>query len=121
MLAGEALAAAIRRMIREQKYALVGHPFEKLLGDADDWVIGPRFSTACYVEHSVPAVLYLALKYPNDPEKVLVVNTNLGGDNVYRGAVLGALLGAENGLDRFPRHWVTGLLNPPSEMRPPAV
>jgi ADP-ribosylglycohydrolase len=63
---------------------------------------------------------YLALKYPNDPEKALVVNTNLGGDNVYRGAVLGALLGAEKGLDRFPRRRVTGLLNPPPEMRPPA-
>jgi len=121
VLAGEALTAAIRRMIREQKYALVGHPFEKLIGDADDWVIGPRFSTACYVEHSVPAVLYLALKYPNDPEKALVVNTNLGGDNVYRGAVLGALLGAENGLDRFPRRWVTGLLNPPPAMPAPAM
>jgi len=121
VLAGEALTAAIRRMIREQKYALVGHPFEKLIGDADDWVIGPRFSTACYVEHSVPAVLYLALKYPNDPEKALVVNTNLGGDNVYRGAVLGALLCAENGLDRFPRRWVTGLLNPPPAMPAPAM
>ena len=48
----------------------MGHPFEKLLTDPDDWVIGPRFSTACYVEHSVPAVLYLSLKYHNDPEKV---------------------------------------------------
>lgn len=121
VLAGERLETAIRRMIREQKHAFVSHPFEKLLGDPDDWVIGPRFSTACYVEHSVPAVLYLALKYPNDPEKALVVNTNLGGDNVYRGAVLGALLGAENGLDKFPRRWVTGLLNPPPEMRPPVV
>jgi ADP-ribosyl-[dinitrogen reductase] hydrolase len=99
----------------------VGHPFEKLLGDPDDWVIGPRFSTACYVEHSVPVVLYLAFKYSNDPEKALVVNTNLGGDNVYRGAVLCALLGAENGLDHFPRRWVKGLLNPPPEIRPPAV
>ena len=121
VLAGERLTAAIRRMLREQKYPFVGHPFEKLLGDPDDWVIGPRFSTACYVEHSVPVVLYLAFKYSNDPEKALVVNTNLGGDNVYRGAVLGALLGAENGLDYFPRRWVKGLLNPPPEIRPPAV
>ena len=61
VLAGTPLDAAIRRLIQAQKYPFVGHPFEKLLTDPDDWVIGPRFSTACYVEHSVPAVLYLAL------------------------------------------------------------
>jgi ADP-ribosylglycohydrolase len=82
-------------------------------------VIGPRFSTACYVEHSVPAVLYLALKYHNDPQKALVVNTNLGGDNAYRGALLGALLGAGNGLEKFPKRWVEGLLEPPAELTLP--
>jgi ADP-ribosyl-[dinitrogen reductase] hydrolase len=119
VLSGEPLAAAIRRMIREQKYPFVSHPFEKLLGNPDDWVIGPKFSTACYVEHSVPAVLYLSLKYAGDPEKALIVNTNLGGDNVYRGAVLGALLGAENGLEKFPKRWVEGLLTPPPELAMP--
>jgi ADP-ribosylglycohydrolase len=119
VLGGEALDAAIRRMLREQKHSFAGHPFEKLLGDPDDWVIGPRFSTACYVEHSVPAVLYLALKYSHDLQKALVVNTNLGGDNVYRGAVLGALLGVQNGLENFPRRWVEGLLNPPPELSRP--
>jgi ADP-ribosylglycohydrolase len=121
VLAGERLAAAIRRMLHEQKYPFVGHPFEKLLADPDDWVIGPRFSTACYVEHSVPAVLYLALKYSNEPEKALVANTNIGGDNAYRGAVLGALLGAEKGLEAFPRRWIKGLLNPPPEIPPSVV
>ena len=116
VLGGEALDAAIRRMIREQKHPFVAHPFEKLLGDPDDWVIGPRFSTACYVEHSVPAVLYLSLKYARDPEKALVVNTNLGGDNVYRGAVLGALLGAQHGKKGFPQRWIEGLLDPPPEL-----
>jgi len=64
------------------------------------------------VEDSVPAVVYLALKYHHDPEKALVVNTNLGGDNVGRGAVLGAMLGAEHGPDGFPERWVSGLLEP---------
>jgi len=36
----------------------------------------------------------LALKYHHDPEKALIANTNLGGDNAARGSVLGALLGA---------------------------
>jgi ADP-ribosylglycohydrolase len=62
----------------------------------------PRFSTACCVEDSVPAVVYLALKYHDDPENALIVNTNLGGDNAARGAVLGALLGASHGVDQFP-------------------
>ena len=119
VLAGTPLDPAIRRLIQAQKYPFVGHPFEKLLTDPDDWVIGPRFSTACYVEHSVPAVLYLALKYHNDPEKALVVNTNLGGDNAYRGALLGALLGAGNGLEKFPKRWVEGLLKPPAELSRP--
>ena len=44
-------------------------------------------------------------------EKGLIVNTNLGGDNVHRGAVLGALLGAANGLASFPDKWVRGLLD----------
>jgi ADP-ribosyl-[dinitrogen reductase] hydrolase len=116
VLAGTPLDAASRRLIQAQSTPFVGHPFEKLLTDPDDWVIGPRFSTACYVEHSVPAVLYLALKYHADPEKALIVNTNLGGDNAYRGALLGALLGAGNGLGKFPKRWVEGLLKPPAEL-----
>ncbi|MFO7709981.1 MAG: ADP-ribosylglycohydrolase family protein [Desulfobacterales bacterium] len=113
VLSGQPLEEAIRRMIREQKSALAGHPFEKWMSEPDERVIGPRLSTACYVEHSVPAVLYLALKYPREPETALIVNTHLGGDNVYRGGVLGALVGAENGLAGFPRRWVDGLLQPP--------
>jgi ADP-ribosylglycohydrolase len=64
----------------------------------------------CYVEDSVPAVLYLALKYHDDPETALNVNTNLGGDNAARGAVLGALLGASHGIEKFPDRWVRGLV-----------
>ena len=78
-------------------------------------VVGRRLSTACYVEDAVPAVVYLALKYHDDPERALVANTNLGGDNAGRGAVLGALMGAAHGLESFPERWVDGLLEPPPD------
>ena len=89
VLNGTHLKTAILENLEAQTNPLLGHPFLKWLNDPDDWVIGPRFSTACYVEDSVPAVIYLALKYHHDPEKALIVNTNLGGDNAARGSVLG--------------------------------
>ena len=112
VLDGSSLKDVIIEQIASQKNPLMGHPFQKYLKDPDEWVIGPRFSPACYVEDSIPAVIYLALKYHREPEKALVANTNLGGDNAGRGAVLGALLGAENGLEQFPKRWQKGLLEP---------
>jgi ADP-ribosylglycohydrolase len=63
---------------------------------ADEYVVGQVYSTACYITDSWPAVLYLALKYLNNPKQALIVNTNLGGDNVHRGAVLGFIMGLVN-------------------------
>ncbi len=119
VLSGRSLKDVILSRVEAQDHPLLGHPYKKWLDAPDDWVIGPKLSTACYVEHSVPAVLYLALKYHNEPEKALVVNTNLGGDNVYRGGVLGALLGAEHGKSGFPPRWVDGLLDPPPVLSQP--
>jgi ADP-ribosylglycohydrolase len=118
VLGGASLRKAILAEIKAQKNPLMGYPFVKWIEESDDKVIGPRFSTACYVEHSVPAVIYLALKYYQNPEKALIVNTNLGGDNASRGSVLGALLGAANGIEKFPERWIDGLLNPPPDLLP---
>ena len=118
VLDGIGLRAAILEEIKAQHNPLLGHPFKKWLGEPDDGVIGPRFSTACYVEDAVPAVVYLSLKYHDQPQKALVANTNLGGDNVARGAVLGSLLGAACGMERFPQRWVDGLVDPPPDFLP---
>ena len=64
-------------------------------------VIGGMLSPACYIEHSFPAVLYLAARYPDDFEAALVANTNVGGDNCHRGAVLGACWVRRWGTKRF--------------------
>jgi ADP-ribosylglycohydrolase len=69
----------------------------------DNHVVGGKFSRACYIQDSWPSLLYLAWKYCDDPRQALLVNTNLGGDNCHRGAVLGAILGlaTANGLDKW--------------------
>ena len=117
-LNGRPLEDAILAAMAHQKNPLLGHPFQKWCQLPDDAVIGRYLSTACYVEHAVPAVVYLALKYHGDVENALIANTNLGGDNAARGAVLGALLGAHGGMQGFPRRWVEGLTHPPPALPP---
>ncbi|MEM7012484.1 MAG: ADP-ribosylglycohydrolase family protein [Verrucomicrobiota bacterium] len=111
VLQGASLRETILEEIASQRNPYFGFPFRKWLSSADDDVIGPRLSTACYLEDAVPAVIYLALKYSDEPEEGLIANTNLGGDNVHRGSVLGALLGAECGDKAWPQRWIEGLVD----------
>jgi ADP-ribosylglycohydrolase len=76
---------------------------------SDLQVIGGLLSPACYIEHSFPAVLYLAARYSDNFEAALVANTNVGGDNCHRGALLGAILGAALGSRAIPERWIQGL------------
>lgn len=77
--------------------------------EPDAVVIGHRVSPACYVEDAFPASLYLVWKYAEDFEAGVIANTNVGGDNCHRGAVVGALLGAVGGVDRIPGRFLEGL------------
>ncbi len=56
-------------------------------------VIGRHFSSACYITDSWPSMLYLAAKYQPTTEVALIANTNAGGENAHRGAVLGSVMG----------------------------
>lgn len=116
VLSGKPLYDVLLQEIQEKTCPMYELPYRQWLDDPDETVVGGRLSTACYVEESIPAVLYLALKYPDKPEQALIVNTNLGGDNVHRGAVLGALLGAANGMESFPQRWTKGLRHPPPDL-----
>jgi ADP-ribosylglycohydrolase len=88
--AAELLAVAARTSVGLALTELVANT------RSDQAVVGGRYSSACYIDGSWPSVLYLAAKYLGDPQQALLVNTNLGGDNVHRGAVLGAILGLVN-------------------------
>ena len=95
----------------------LGLRLAKLLEEAgrknwqDQDVIGPIFSPACYIEHSAPSILYLLAKYETEAEQALIANTEAGGDNCHRGAILGALLGAAGGTSVFPSRWIEQLHN----------
>lgn len=129
---GPVMAAALEAVADVLQAVLAGAPLRDaiddcrgrghryLSGDFEKWesrddleVVGRILSPACYVEDSVPAVMHLARKYAGEPEEGLVANTMVGGDNCYRGAVLGALLGAEHGPMGWPDRWREGLLAKP--------
>ena len=77
--------------------------------EPDEIVIGHRVSPACYIADAFPASLYLAWKYADDFEAGVIANTNVGGDNCHRGAVVGGLLGAASGMARMPARFVNGI------------
>ena len=122
----EVLAAA-DAFTRILVQTLAGHPLNQLIesqatdwvspkklaawsGESDEKVIGQRLSPACYIRDAFPAALYLAWKYHDDFSAGIIANANVGGDNCHRGAVVGALLGAANGV---PNRWRHGLLIEP--------
>ena len=73
--------------------------------------------SACYLSQSLPPTLDMLYKYTepsflNDEAgiwKALVSNANVGGENVHRGAVLGAVLGARVGDENLPQMLKSGL------------
>jgi len=58
---------------------------------------------------SYPSLIHFAAKYADNFEDGLLANANVGGENVHRGCVLGALLGAHLGERRIPAHLKEGL------------
>jgi ADP-ribosylglycohydrolase len=57
---------------------------------------------ACYIDSSFPALLHFAYKYADSPEQAILANANAGGENVARGSLLGALMGAAHGMQGWP-------------------
>ena len=107
---GADLADTLTNHFQKQDLAYLQGPLVRLSKLSPENVFGRHFSTACYLDHALPGVAYLALRYADNPETGLIENTMAGGDNCGRGAVLGALFGLAQGLQAFPTRWVDGLL-----------
>lgn len=113
------IAGLLRRKPEEppQQYLLaaaqatLGIDLGKMVARArsDREVVGGKYSTACYICDSWPSLLYLAYKYVDTPRAALLANTNLGGENAHRGAVLGGIVSLACG--RTVDEWFEQLLD----------
>eukprot|EP00746_Dinoflagellata_sp_MGD_P004232 gnl/MRDRNA2_/MRDRNA2_108165_c0_seq1.p1 gnl/MRDRNA2_/MRDRNA2_108165_c0~~gnl/MRDRNA2_/MRDRNA2_108165_c0_seq1.p1 ORF type:complete len:355 (-),score=66.71 gnl/MRDRNA2_/MRDRNA2_108165_c0_seq1:83-1147(-) len=63
---------------------------------------------ACYIDPNFQSLLHFTAKY-DDFKDCLLANANAGGENVHRGLVLGAVMGAGAGAKGIPEHLKTGL------------
>lgn len=104
------LGEPLRPLLEAEAKRLRFSPAElagKLWDDTN--IVHSVFGSACYIESSWPAVLYLAWKYSDSFEKAVLSNTNVGGENCHRGAALGALMGAAVGESAIPPRFISGL------------
>ncbi len=106
VLNGEDLRNAIETYAKEFFSKRRAQCWEKM---EDGAVVDYHFSSACYIDKAFPASLYLAWKYARSFRNGIIANTNIGGDNCHRGAVVGALLGAFGGLKSIPDQWIKSL------------
>ena len=108
VLLGEDLRASVAAAARR-----CGFDVARLVAETgskpDTSVVGPKFGSACYIQDSLPALLFLAFRYADSPELAVIANTNCGGENAHRGAALGALMGAAHGAAAWPARFTGGL------------
>ena len=66
---------------------------------------------ACYIDQNFASLLLLLAKHGNNFSECLLANANAGGENVHRGLVLGALVGAHVGASSIPAELKSNLFN----------
>ncbi len=103
ILSGVSLGESVHDVLRREAGDWIsGKKADSWLHQPDEHVVGSRFSPACYIADAMPASLYLVWKYQSDFTAGIVANAMVGGDNCHRGAVVGSILGAANGVpERF--------------------
>jgi ADP-ribosylglycohydrolase len=70
-----------------------------------------RLGTSYLADETVPSAFYCFSRYYEEPEKAIIEAVNAGGDTDSIACIAGALCGARNGIDAFPKRWIKGLDN----------
>jgi len=68
-----------------------------------------EFGQACAINAALPGAMYTVLKNEDSLEEALIETVMAGGDSAARGMVVGMLLGAYQGRDKIPPHWLEKL------------
>lgn len=101
------------KLVREGEVVEPSSDEERALADpsGDEAVVSQngRIASSCYLENSLPALMFLGYKYGGSFEDAVLANVNVGGDNAARGALVGAVMGASGGFSGIPDRFVSGL------------
>lgn len=68
-----------------------------------------EFGQTCAINAALPGAMYTVLKNEDTLEEALIETVMAGGDSAARGMVVGMLLGAYQGRDKIPHHWLEKL------------
>jgi ADP-ribosyl-[dinitrogen reductase] hydrolase len=68
-----------------------------------------QWYSGAYLLETVPSVIYILMKYGNNPEEAIVRAVNDTVDNDTIAAIVGAAVGALHGKDRLPQRWIQNL------------
>lgn len=61
---------------------------------------------SCHVDDALPAVCHVIAKYEGSLEEALAASTMAGGDSAARNLLIGAVLGAGQGMESIPERWL---------------
>lgn len=68
-----------------------------------------RWGSGAYLLETVPSVLYILMRYGDDPEQAIVRAVNDTKDNDTIAAIVGAAMGALHGKAALPQRWIDNL------------
>lgn len=103
LFAGVSLANAVQAEV-DRGHPLLGKPIVQWATEkiSDEKIASYELRCASISAHALPMSLFLSMKYAPAVESALLANANLGGATCYRGAVVGALMGAALGCESLP-------------------
>ncbi len=70
--------------------------------------IAEALGQSCHAHHAIPVIFALLLT-SSDYRTVLSLNARIGGDSATRGMIVGAILGARNGMEDLPEDWLAAV------------
>lgn len=73
------------------------------------WKVSIVYGMPCAIYHQLPVAYYLAARFRNDFESVVLHAVNGGGQNQTRAILTGALVDAQIGFSGIPKRFLDGL------------
>ena len=79
--------------------------------------IGSQRGISGYIYHTVPCVLQVWFRYPDDYSTAVQEIISAGGDTDTTAAILGAIIGAKVGKEGIPAAWLGNIIEWPRSIR----